>query len=659
MKKYFDRFLRGLGSMVLFMLVLSAIQAWLSRPTLPDRMILTYDINNGFEADKDLPPIQRVLAGGQTDIHNIGRALIRAKRDDRVAGFIIRISGGQSITLTQAQELRNYLADFKSSGKFTAIFADSYGDLGGGLASYYLAAAFDDIWLQPMGNVAINGASMKSVYAETLLDDLGIKPAFLKRGEFKSTPDSLARENMADNQRQMLDQLLSDVLDDFITGVAEDRQLSPNTIRKLIDRSPLLEQEAAEAGLIDYVDYSGAMMASAQEKAEAFFAQQNEKDQGTNNNDNGSEDSPAEGQQTSVSDNFDHPVMAAGAIGAQADFPPGPEDLISSVDQLADRFGWAGSVKDQEKAAEIVSINYYSQLVRIPDKVETADFAHIKIDGPIMRGISPPSLQGSSTAGANTIASAIEDAAKNPSIKGMIIRINSPGGSPVASETIRHAIIKTREVAEIPVIISLGEVAASGGYWVATGGDKIVSLPASITGSIGVFAGKLVVKDGLQKLGVNIDGVSKGENADIWSPADDFDTEGRQRINAVLDHTYQNFLSRVRKARGLTDDQLQQATEGRVFAGRRSLEVGLVDAIGGMEKATNLAKELADIDPATQIVFRTYPKPASAVERLAGLVKQLRTGAMTLADIRMMTNMVIHGASTNPQALYTGASYVQ
>lgn len=667
-KKYFGRFLRGLGGLVLFMLVLSAIQAWLSRPTLPDRMILTYDINNGFEADKDLPPIQRLLAGGQTEIHDIGRALIRAKTDDRVAGFIIRLSGGDSITLTQAQELRHYLFDFKKSGKFTAIFGDSYGDLSGGLASYYLAAGFDEIWLQPMGNVAINGVSMKSVFAKSLLDDLGIQPAFLKRGQYKSTPNSLARDEMASNQKQMIDELLSDVIDDFVTEVADDRQLSPATIRQLVDQSPLLEQEAAEAGLIDFIDYSGAMMASAQQRAEQFFADQGTKtpdgqgkDRGKDNGDdaeknkekskNKTGDNPAD-KKTGLSTN--QSVIAAGVTRAQGNFPPGPDDVISSMGELADRFGWQGSTDDQEKTAEIVSINYYSQLVRIPDQIEQADFALVKIDGAIMRGVSPPSIQGSNTTGANTLSSAIEDAAKNPSIKGMIIRVNSPGGSPVASETIRHAIVKAREVADIPVIISLGDVAASGGYWVATGGDKIVSLPSTITGSIGVFAGKVVAKDGLKKLGINIDGVSIGKNADIWSPADDFDADGKKRLNAVLDHTYQNFLSRVREARGLTDDELAAATKGRVFSGRRAMQMGLVDAIGGMEKAKKMAKEMAGIDPETQIVFQRYPKPASAFERAAGLFKQLRGGAMTLADIRMMVQMVKHGGSGNPQAIYPG-----
>ena len=180
---------------------------------------------------------------------------------------------------------------------------------------------------------------------------------------------------------------------------------------------------------------------------------------------------------------------------------------------------------------------------------------------------------------------------RDPKVRAILFRIDSPGGSVTASETIWHDVVFARERGK-PVIVSMGNVAGSGGYYVAAPADKIVAEPATLTGSIGVLAGKLVVADLLKKIGVSTDAAQFGANAAMFSATSDFSPLARGRLQAFLDATYQGFKDHVAAGRHLTPDAVEAIAQGRVWSGEEAKANGLVDALGGYEVALRLAKEV-------------------------------------------------------------------
>jgi len=220
---------------------------------------------------------------------------------------------------------------------------------------------------------------------------------------------------------------------------------------------------------------------------------------------------------------------------------------------------------------------------------------------------------------ADKIATAFKEARKDKSVIAVVFRIDSPGGSPEAAETIRHAIMETQQKGK-PVIVSMSGYAASGGYWIASPADKIVAEPATITGSIGVFGGKFVLAGLWQKLGIHWDSVAVGDNAEMLSANTPFTAKQRERFESMLDDIYQAFIARVAEGRHLTKDQVEAVAEGHVWTGKQALERGLVDELGGLDKAVELAKVAAKINPAQDIPLKPFPAKKSPLETLLHLV---------------------------------------
>jgi protease-4 len=195
------------------------------------------------------------------------------------------------------------------------------------------------------------------------------------------------------------------------------------------------------------------------------------------------------------------------------------------------------------------------------------------------------------------------------------VRIDSPGGSAIASDVIWRELMLTRDVK--PVIVSMGDVAASGGYYMAVPANVIVAEPGTITGSIGVVTGKFVVKDGLEKLGINVDSVSDGKMAELNSPFRPFTKDERAKIEDQLQSTYELFLSRVAEGRHSTPAKVDTMAQGRVWTGRQAKDLGLVDELGGLDAAVQVARDRAKIDPKKTIQLVVYPARRSVFDLLA------------------------------------------
>jgi protease-4 len=217
--------------------------------------------------------------------------------------------------------------------------------------------------------------------------------------------------------------------------------------------------------------------------------------------------------------------------------------------------------------------------------------------------------------GSETINKYIREARSDPAVKAIVVRIDSPGGSATASDAIWRELAITRdEKKERPLVVSMSDLAASGGYWIAMASPYIVAQPGTLTGSIGVITGKFVTGGVYEKLGANIDGVSFGTNADIASPARPFTDTERQKIESMMQDTYDEFVEKAAAARNMAPEKLDAIAQGRVWTGRQAKAIGLVDELGGLDRAIAAAKQRAKIPADSDVEIVAYPPRRSVFE---------------------------------------------
>jgi len=242
--------------------------------------------------------------------------------------------------------------------------------------------------------------------------------------------------------------------------------------------------------------------------------------------------------------------------------------------------------------------------------------ALIYADGLMTRGkSSDTALLGSGTVGSDSVIHAFRLAEHDPDVRAILFRIDSPGGSAVAAESIWNE-VKAARAAGKPVVVSMGGVAGSGGYYIAASADQIVAEPATLTGSIGVLAGKMLIGGLSDKLGITWDAVDGGGNAAMFSPVEDFSPAGHARFEAMLDDIYAGFKARVAEGRKMDADWVESVAKGRVWTGEQAMQIKLVDSLGGYAVALALAKIQAGIDPAQDVELRLYPEPVSPAQAL-------------------------------------------
>lgn len=238
-------------------------------------------------------------------------------------------------------------------------------------------------------------------------------------------------------------------------------------------------------------------------------------------------------------------------------------------------------------------------------------------DGPIVSapGDDNPFSMGGGAIYGPTVAKHLRDAADNDEVKAIVFRVNSPGGSAVGSDLIWREIERAQEKGK-PVVVSMGSVAASGGYWVSMGSDAIVAESATITGSIGVVFTKFNIDGFYEMIGANVDSIALGENAGVFSSFQSFTEEQRETVVAMLDDTYGNFVQKVADGRGKSFDEIEPLAHGRVWTGKRAKDLGLIDEIGGIDRALALAAEKAEMGVEDEPTVEIYPKQKDFFEQL-------------------------------------------
>src|SRR5712691_3334195 len=505
-----------------------------AKPSLPDNIVLSADLSRGLAVGAKEDPLSELVFGGKQTLRVVLDALERGGEDPRVKGLYARL-GGDTLGLATCQEVRDAVRDFRAKGKFAIGFADSFGEFGPGTRPYYLATAFDEIWLQPLGSLGLIGLHSETPFFRGTLDRLGIVPSFAHREEYKTATNALTETAMTPPQREEIEDLLRSTSGQIVRGIASARKLSEAEVIALIDRGPFVADEAKAARLVDRIGYRDEAVTTAQKRA------------------------------------------GSGA------------ELVS----LSRYLDGAGHPHD---SGPTIALVYGTGLVTRGGGTQTP-------------------LLDNAELSAREVGRAFRQAFGDPEVRAILFRIDSPGGSAVASETIWREVVRAREHGK-PVIVSMGDVAGSGGYYIAAPADKIVAQPATLTGSIGVLAGKLVVSELLHKLGVTGDSAQRGANAAMFSVFEDFSPAGRQRLDAFLDEVYGGFKEHVAAGRHLSADQVEAAATGRVWSGEEAKEKGLVDELGGYDVALRLAKEAAKIPADKPFTLTVFPHEKGTIERV-------------------------------------------
>jgi protease-4 len=497
-------------------------------------LILELDLTDGISETRPSHPVAAIVNRNRAPLPDILDALRRARDDDRVAVLLVRL-GGKSIGLAAVQELRHAITDLAAAGKTTVAWAESFGEFSASNVQYYLATAFEKIWLQPSGDLGLTGIAIERVFLRGVLDKLGAGFEVAKRHEYKSAAEQFTETAFSTAAREETERLTESITEQLVQAIAERRGLSREKVSELIDAGPFLAARAQAENLVDQLGYRDEVYAEARKLA-------------------------------------------------------GPEAVVL----------YLGRYLRGKVLAEVAR----RAVTKAPSAPEPG-VAMIYATGPIRRGRSSRGLVSGSSMGSDTMAGAIRAAARDELTKAIVLRVNSPGGSYVASDTIWREVVRARAGGK-PVVVSMGDVAASGGYYISMAADEIVAQPGTITGSIGVLTGKPVLGGALGRAGVTSDLISQGAHAAMFSQLHSFSPDEWALVNEWLDHIYADFTGKVATGRGMTPEQVHQVARGRVWTGADAVAHGLVDELGGVEQATAIARRRAGL-PATAPV-RIYPR---------------------------------------------------
>jgi protease IV len=481
--------------------------------------LLEVDLTEPLLQERPADPLARLQSRRRTPLPVLLRALDDAVTDPKVCGLIAKV-GSARMGLAQAQEIRQAIARFRDQGKPAVAWSETFGELAGATASYYLAAGFGEIWLQPSGGVGFVGFAAGSLFLADALDQAGIRRQIGTRHEYKSAANMFLERSYTEPEREATGRVLASAFEQVVAGVAEGRRIGEGAVHSLVDRGPLDAKEAHQAGLVDRLGYRDEVYADVRHRTRD-----------------------------------DAQLLFAGRYRRQ-----------QSVAQQVRR-----AIGRRRGVVAVVTGN-----------------------GAIRLGRSARGPFSSASIGSDTVGAALRAAEREERIQAVVFRVNSPGGSYVASDVIWREVTRLRESRK-PVIVSMGDVAASGGYFVAAPADAIVAEPGTLTGSIGVLGGKLSIAELLERFGVHHEWINEGRHARMMSPLDEYSSDEWQRLSSWLDAVYDDFVQKVAAGRAMTVEAVDEVARGRVWTGADAHQRGLVDELGGLDRAVALAREQAGL----------------------------------------------------------------
>jgi protease IV len=474
----------------------------------------------------------------QFRLRDLVAALEQARTDDRVKAVALDLDGFLGGGQAALSDLSDAIRAVRASGKPVLAYAVGYTD-----DSYQVASAASEIWLNPLGLVAITGPGGQNLYYRGLLDKAGVTAHVYRVGTYKAAVEPFTRDDMSPEAKQ-------------------NAQALGNALLETWRESVLKARPAA--------------------KIDAYVR------------------------------NMPAAIQGAGGDMARAAVNAGLVDKVADRELFERRLAELGG-KDRTAEGGYKRIKLQSY---INDAIEDRDdgpIGVVTVAGMIVDGKAPLG-----TAGGDSIAQAIEKGLAAGDLKALVVRVDSPGGSVLASERIRQAILEAKR-RKLPVVVSMGSVAASGGYWVATPADFILAEPSTITGSIGVFGILPSFEGTRQKLGLGADGIKttplSGEPDLLNGPS----PEANQLLQAGVESVYRRFLAIVAQSRHKAPAQVDQIAQGRVWDGGTARQLGLVDGFGGMDEAIAKAAQLAKLSDDERGV-RYLERPLTFKEELIELL---------------------------------------
>ena len=534
MSKAIVRFLAILGALWLIGMFIMLIAVIGSKGRVPSKTILEANLEQSFPEDVPDSPTARLLSSDRQTLRDVVDAIDRGANDDRVVGMIARV-GAAPMSMAQVQEIREAVQRFRSRKKFAVAYAETFGEFGPGNGAYYLATAFDQIYLQPSGDVGLTGIIMESPFIKGTLSKLGMQFQGKSRYEYKNALNFYTETKFTSAHKEAMTAIMNSWFNQMKDGVCQARGIAPEKFQSVVDAGPYLGKEAVDAKLVDGVAYRDEVYAK---------------------------------------------VKARAGDGAK----------LLYLDKYLDRAGHPN--ERGKKIALIYGV------------------------GGVTRGKSDyDPVQGSQTMGSDTVASAIRAAVQDEDVKAILFRVDSPGGSYVASDTVWREVVNAR-AAHKPVIVSMGNLAGSGGYFVAMAADKIVAQPGTITASIGVLGGKMLTSGLWDKVGLSWDEVHQGDKATMFTGTHDYTPAEWGRFEAWLDRVYVDFTGKVAEGRKLPKEKVLEIAKGRIWSGEDAKKLGLVDELGGYDTALKLVKKAIGVAESDEVEIVQYPRPKTFLETL-------------------------------------------
>lgn len=494
-------------------------------------------------------------------LQTLNRRLRRIADAGDVRGAVLVLQDFAGQGLSTLQNLRRSIQRLQAAGKDVVVFTP-YLDL----AHYYVACAADRIIVPPSTTFNVLGLRLEVTFLKEALERVGVEADVLQVSPYKTAGNFLDKTEMTPEQREMLTWLLDDNYEMVTTGIAQGRGLTVAQVQALVDRAPLFPEDAIAAGLVDHVAYEDELptLLAAGRSAQG--------DEGTQ------QTQPAAALQTVPASNSEPPASQNGDEGSGDDGNEQPA-------RRARLLPWSRARRVLPERAR-----------RRPDRYVGV----VSLEGAIVTGRSrqppvdiPLPLVGGAMAGHETIGQMLRRAERSERMAALVFHVDSGGGSALASDLIWRQI---RRIAQNkPVLVYMGNVAASGGYYVGAAGQHIMSQEATITGSIGVIMGRFNTDDLYARLSLHRQSLERGARADLYSGSGPLTAEERQLLWENLMHTYERFKRTVAEGRDIPPDKLEAIAGGRVWTGRQAQARRLVDSHGDFVDAVRKAADLADL----------------------------------------------------------------
>jgi protease-4 len=514
---------------------------------------------SGALKEKPSEDVSLFSSVGSTSLRDLFDRMEKAAGDEQVKAVVILLES-PAIGTAQVEELRQAMSKIQAKGKPVYAHADELTT-----GSYALLSGASRLSVVPTADCWITGVRGEAMYLRGLFDKLGVEPDFLTCGAYKSAAETYMRSGPSPEAESMENWIFDSIYETFVDLIASGRKVDPAKVREWMDAGPYSAESALKNGLIDAVEH--------RQDFEAMLKKEHGSDVVFNRK---------YGKKEQPKPDFSSPFGVLKFYG----------ELLG------------GGPKKTEKTKPSVAIVY--------------------VDGAIAIG-ADSGVQGlfsESGATSNELRRTLNEVADDDSIKAVVLRVDSPGGSAVASEIILDATARVK--AKKPFVVSMGNVAGSGGYYVACASDTIFADRSTITASIGVVSGKLVTGGLLDRVGVNFHAFERGKNAGILAADHKFTPEERERMQTYMNEVYGAFKKHVTDARG---DRLKKPIDelagGRVFTGQQALELGLVDKLGTLDDAIDHIAEIAKLG--TDYEVRTVPKAKNFLEVLLDEAEEKET----------------------------------